>query len=352
MKILKLTLVSSVLTVLVLLFAGCKDETLHTQGTPEIYGFASDTLVRGDELTIYGTGFGLRSDSSFVMAGSVALQSTMCRTWSDAVIRVTLPDSVASDSIFVVVGTDTTKKRFLLIIPLPPIAMAEIPAGNFLMGNEYGLPDEMPVHSVTLSNAFFAGVYEITQGIWWRVMRTKPVLPYDESLPVANVTWAEAVRFCNAISKVYGYDTCYAMNGTKFEFIDTAKGYRLPTEAEWEYSTRAGSTWDFAGNGNLADLGWYGGNSGNILKRGGQKAPNAFGLYDVHGNVREYCWDWYSDTYYTYSPAVDPKGPSMGARRVTRGGAYTEWMFASRITARVPEDTSVSVCGIRLFRNK
>ncbi len=352
MSILRNIVATLAFALLAWLSSGCNDETLQTPGGLEIYGLGADTLVRGDELVIYGTGFGLRSDSSFVLVGSVPIPSAQCRTWTDAIVRVALADTIASDSVCIVIGRDTTKKRFLEIIPLPPFAMVEIPAGSFQMGSKAGLAGEMPVHSVSISKPFFASALEVPQGLWWRVMRTKPVAQYDESLPVASIAWADAIRFCNAISKIYGYDTCYEINGSKVEFIDTANGFRLPTEAEWEYVARAGSAEDFAGSGLLADMGWYSGNSGGLLKRGGQKAANAFGLYDVHGNVREYCWDWYSETYYAASPATDPQGPATGGRRVSRGGSYSEGMLACRLPARLAEDTSSAFCGLRLFRNK
>jgi formylglycine-generating enzyme required for sulfatase activity len=182
-----------------------------------------------------------------------------------------------------------------------------IPAGSFMMGSTNGEADEKPVHQVTISQAFYMGRYEVTQGQWQAVMGSNPSHFKDcgGNCPVEEVSWDDAQDFINKLNE----------NNDGFK-------YRLPTEAEWEYACRAGTTGDYAGN--LKKMAWYLINSGFKTHPVGGKQPNGFGLYDMHGNVSEWCQDWYDEDYYASSPATDPQGPSSGHRRVLRGG---EWQL-------------------------
>ena len=196
------------------------------------------------------------------------------------------------------------------------IDMVRVPAGKFLMGspaNEEGRDknDEgQGPHEVSVSS-FYMGKYEVTQAQWRAVSalpKVKDDLPSDPSnfkgdnLPVEQVSWDEAVEFCERLSKA------------------TGKKYRLPTEAEWEYACRSLTKGPYAGN--LDSMGWYDKNSGNKTHPVGTKQPNGFRLYDMHGNVWEWCSDWYSENYYSQSPSTDPTGPSSGSYRVGRGGGW------------------------------
>jgi sulfatase modifying factor 1 len=211
------------------------------------------------------------------------------------------------------------------------IEMVPIPAGTFQMGNTgsySGQWDEMPVRSVTISRDFLMSAYEITQKQYEEVMGTNPSYFKGENLPVETVSWYDAVEYCNKLSEIEGLDKCYSGSGDNIVCDWDANGYRLPTEAEWEYAAKAGTTTDFY-NGNLTNaictpidanldnIGWYCGNGNNKTQEVGKKAPNAFGLYDMSGNVLEWCWDWYAN----YSGGTDPKGPAGGSNRVCRGGS-------------------------------
>jgi len=215
--------------------------------------------------------------------------------------------------------------------------MALIPAGTFRMGNITDHPDgferERPVHEVTITRPFLMARTPVTQEQYEAVMGSNPSRFKGPDLPVERVTWYEAVEFCNEISRRKGLDPCYSGSGTSIVCDFTANGYRLPTEAEWEYACRAGTETDFyTGNMThsgsspldpaLGRAGWYGGNSGSTTHPVGEKEANAFGLNDMHGNVLEWCWDWYGSDYYAYSPAEDPRGPATGTRRVLRGGCW------------------------------
>jgi formylglycine-generating enzyme required for sulfatase activity len=188
-----------------------------------------------------------------------------------------------------------------------------IPAGKFLMGADTGANDEKPMHEVRISKPFYLGKYEVTQGEWQAVMGTNPSnFKGEANLPVENVSWNEVQEFIRRLNAKEG--------GTK---------YRLPTEAEWEYVARAGSTTTYSfGNDErqLGEYAWYSANSGSKTHLVGQKKPNAWGLHDMHGNVWEWVQDWYGP--YTAGSAVDPAGPTSGSRRVYRGGS---WFYDAKL---------------------
>ena len=195
-----------------------------------------------------------------------------------------------------------------------------IPGGTFQMGSPAG-SHEQPVHSVTVS-AFQMGRYEITQAQYQAVVGSNPSsFTGDSQRPVEMVIWYDAVTFCNKLSEAAGLQPCYNLTTWACDF--TKNGYRLPTEAEWEYACRAGTiTYYYTGDdeSDLAKAGWYVRNSGNTTHTVGGKQANAFGLYDMHGNVWEWCNDWYGS--YSSGNATDPQGPSSGSDRVVRGGSW------------------------------
>ena len=178
-----------------------------------------------------------------------------------------------------------------------------VPPGSFMMGSDHGLSDEKPPHQVTISKPFLIGRYEVTQGEWKTVMGREPVNFKGTSFPVQFITWTDIQGFLARLNQ----------RGDSYV-------YRLPTEAEWEYACRAGT------NGNYADelewLSWYANNSNQKVHPVGHLHPNAWGIYDMHGNVSEYCQDWYDANYYAQSPSVDPTGPANGTQKVLRGGSF------------------------------
>jgi len=187
-----------------------------------------------------------------------------------------------------------------------------IPAGEFMMGSPSSESqresDESPQHRVKISKGFYMGIYEVTQAQYKAVMDGNPSYFKGDNLPVEEVSWNDATEFCKKLSRKEG------------------KTYRLPTEAEWEYACRAGSQTRFCfgdSDSGLDEYAWCGyKKSGKQTHLVGQKKPNAFGLYDMHGNVWEWCQDWYDENYYSNSPGVDPEGPNTGTARVLRGGSW------------------------------
>jgi formylglycine-generating enzyme required for sulfatase activity len=194
--------------------------------------------------------------------------------------------------------------------PSPKVASRENPKdgltyvyiqpGKFMMGCSSGFSDcdvdERPRHEVTITQVFWIGQTPVRQDAYQRVTGNNPSGFKGARRPVEEVTWNEAEAYCRAV------------------------GMRLSTEAEWEYAARAGSTG--ARYGNLDQIAWYSGNSGDTTHEVGQKQANGFGLYDMLGNVWEWVADWYDKNYYERSPSTDPTGPTSGVERALRGGVW------------------------------
>jgi len=180
-----------------------------------------------------------------------------------------------------------------------------LPAGTFTMG------EGKQAHQVTLTRSFELGVYEVTQEQYEAVMGTTPSHFKGPQNPAENVSWDEAVEFCRKLSELP------AEKSAGYE-------YRLPTEAEWECACRAGTKTQYSFGDSASELGayeWYGENSGKTTHPVGGKKPNAWGLYDMHGNVWEWCQDWYGD--YPSGSVTDPTGAASGSVRVFRGGSWS-----------------------------
>ena len=185
--------------------------------------------------------------------------------------------------------------------------------GSFDMGSENGQDDEKPVHKVTITRPFYMGTTEVTQGQWQAVMGTNPSEFKGGDRPVEKVSWNDCQDFCRRLNEAE----------EKAGKLPKGMLYRLPTEAEWECACRAGSTTRFCFGDSDADLphyAWFGTNSGKTTHPVAQKKPNAWGLHDMHGNVWEWCWDWYGT--YPAGEQKDPSGPANGEYRVLRGGSW------------------------------
>jgi formylglycine-generating enzyme required for sulfatase activity len=215
-----------------------------------------------------------------------------------------------------------------------------IPAGTFMMGADKEFEEaedyEQPRHQVTISKPFYLGVYEVTQQQWKDVMGNNPSNFKGRDNPVETVSWEDVQDFIRRLNQKEGHSR-----------------YRLPTEAEWEYAARAGSTSTyFFGDdeSQLGDYAWYPGNSGRTTHPVGQKRANDWGLYDILGNVWEWVGDWWGETYYASSPSADPTGPISGAYRVDRGCGWNLVARLCRSASRfglAPAARS-GYCGFRL----
>jgi formylglycine-generating enzyme required for sulfatase activity len=198
--------------------------------------------------------------------------------------------------------------------------MVFVQGGGYRMGSTRGADDELPVHEVVLSD-FYIGKFEVTQDQWDAVMTEDRTIRYFEgcdSCPVERISWNSVQKYIFRLNEL------------------TGKHYRLPTEAEWEYAARGGQRskgYKYAGSNKADSVAWTDGNSGNSVHPIGQKKPNELGLYDMSGNVFEWCADWYDQNYYENSPVENPKGPETGTKKVIRGGSW----FFDRACIRVTE---------------
>lgn len=220
--------------------------------------------------------------------------------------------------------------------------MQLIPEGEFIMGDE-GWDDSKPLHRVRLTKPFYLGIYPVTQREWVEVMGSTPSEFKGFDLPVERVSWDDCQQFIEKMNE-REHGGCY----------------RLPTEAEWEYACRASSTKRYCFGDRGSELGhyaWYDDNSGDKTHPIGKKKPNAWGLYDMHGNVWEWCHDWYGANYYEKcnekGVVEDPMGPESGGRRVARGGSYgsyVEYCSAGRRAGSIPRIGCTNL-GVRLARS-
>ena len=242
------------------------------------------------------------------------------------------------------------------------VQMVYLPGGEFLMGSDRGNPDEAPAHRVKVS-PFLMDKFEVTHEMFAKVQLPDPSHWQDSpSKPVERVRWRDAKRYCNERSLLEGLTPCYNEKISDWDCDYSATGYRLPTEAEWEYACRAGSkaAYDFGQPDKLRQFAWFGENSDQKTHPVGQKKPNALGIYDLDGNVSEWCEDVYSPTYYRESVAIDPHGPpspGKDVRRVIRGGNWKASPDQCRASFRQGERTgdtdacfSTDYCGFRCVR--
>ncbi len=238
------------------------------------------------------------------------------------------------------------------------LEMLRIPAGSFMMGSpplERGRGEDEAQHPVTLSSDFLIAARELTRAQWTAVMGTEPgSFRGGADLPVENVSWLDALRFCNELSARARLERAYTIVGTSARWNRNANGYRLPTEAEWEYACRGGTTthfWPGDRDGVLRRAGWFSENSAKQTHEVGGKAANPWGLHDVHGNVWEWCWDLYGD--YLSEPVVDPAGPSSGGARAIRGGGWNTVARQCRSASRhhYDPDNYCYIIGFRVARS-
>jgi formylglycine-generating enzyme required for sulfatase activity len=218
--------------------------------------------------------------------------------------------------------------------------MVLVPGGWFEMGSNRGNDDEGPVHRVWV-DTFLMDRYEVTQDQYRQLQLSDPSRFQGEGLPVEQRTWIDAIRFCNERSYEEGLELCYDEETLECDF--EANGYRLPTEAEWEYAARAGTTTPYFFGSDPHRLGsyaWTEQNSNGSTQEVGTRRPNPWGLYDLYGNVAEWVHDYYGEAYYQTSPERNPRGPADGEFRVLRGGGWSDGAESIRSSHR---DFSASV---------
>lgn len=220
-----------------------------------------------------------------------------------------------------------------------PFDLVLVEGGTFMMGSEE-YNDEKPLHEVQLDD-FYLGRYPVTQALWQVVIGENPAYFPHLHRPVENVSWHDCQAFLTKLNEL------------------TGQTYRLPTEAQWEYASRGGKyrrDLTYAGSNNLYEVSWYSKNSQDISQPVGRKRPNELGLYDLSGNLDEWCQDWYSEDYYKTCAKQgvphDPEGPKKGEYRVVRGGSWDSYVKNCRVAFR-PEylpSAHLNDIGLRLSR--
>ena len=213
--------------------------------------------------------------------------------------------------------------------------MKLVKAGTFMMGATpemrsddlegiVACSDEFPVHKVTLTKDYYMGETQVTQALWQAVMGENPSeFKGDDQRPVESVSWNDCQDFIEQLNRI------------------TGEHFRLPTEAEWEFAARSGNESKgcrYAGSNDLDEVAWYDGNSNSQTHQVATKQPNELGLYDMSGNVWEWCADWFGKDYYQSSPEVDPQGPASGPFRVLRGGSWSDFAWLCRLSLRSVND--------------
>ncbi len=238
--------------------------------------------------------------------------------------------------------------------PLGKVAfdLVSVEPGTYTVGSREGEgdSDERPRHAVELTRGYQLGVVPVTQALWHAVTGKRPSRFKGGERPVEQVSWHDAVGFCNGLSERFGLSPAYRLSGESVSCDFDAPGFRLPTEHEWEVGARAGTEQVYAGSDSLDEVGWYRDNSGDETHAVGQKQANGWGLHDMSGNVWEWCWDWYGG--YPDGTVRDPRGPQSGAVRVRRGGAWDDSPQNARVAyrSRFPPVYRFNALGVRLAR--
>jgi len=281
---------------------------------------------------------------------------SVIEVYQDRIDRIFFKEGYVPDGIpSIVTSSSVAKGNFILV-----------EKGSFTMGDTDGASDEKPTHKVTFTYNFYIGKYEVTFDEYDAFCSaTGKSKPNDQgwgrgSRPVINVTWWDAIDYCNWLSEKEKLPKAYDSNGNLLDKdgrvttdITKVLGYRLPTEAEWEFAARGGNKsrgYQYAGSSTVGDVAWYDSNSGGKTQEVGKKAPNELGIYDMSGNVWEWCSDWYGN--YSSSAQTNPYNSTAGSDRVFRGGSWNDLAALSRVAFRYSVSPSIASysLGFRIAR--
>jgi formylglycine-generating enzyme len=243
--------------------------------------------------------------------------------------------------------------------------MVRVEGGTYKMGSKDSDKtadnDEQREHEVTIKT-FEISKFEITVWEWKQYtkanklsMPAKPDWGWQDNYPINGITWEEAIAYCNWLSKKEKLQPVYSKQGPNYVCNFKANGYRLPTEAEWEFAAKGGvksKGYKFSGGNDANEVAWHKAISKNSPHTVGTKLPNELGLYDMSGNVWEWCWDWYNKDYYKIEKGDNPKGPEMGERRTVRGGSWDSQVNYLRPANRIstPQNKTHEFYGFRVAR--
>ena len=334
-----------------------ESEPIVLGGKTRIFKLQDTITFCTDTFTLYGEHLGIVQDSSYIIINdSLRIESKECVTWMQSKIQIVIPLLPKYSTIYVVVNgkkvlyNNENYYQNIIVLPYPSFNSVLIPAGEFDMGSsEFEIANEQPIHKVILTKSFIASVCEINQRLYSAVMKDNPSFLKYNDYPVYNVTWLDAIKFCNRLSLMDSLEPVYEIIGDSNNVIfnQEASGWRLPTEAEWEYFADI----KINNENTLLEYAWFSNNSSLNPHSIGTKKANKYGLYDVLGNVWEWCWDWFKEDYYNVSQMVNPVGPINATEsRVIRGGSCDNGKVIVRKEYRGIYDNEAKI-GFRIVRN-
>ncbi len=342
-----------------IIFSACyESEPIIIGGKTRIFKLQDTITFYSDTLTLYGENLGKATNLSYIVINDIdTIKSDNCINWTQSKIQFVVPSLPLKSTIYVVVAD---KKIYydaqnyyqnLIVLPYPAFDYVLIPVGSFDMGSdEFGIPNEQPIHNVMLTKDIYVSTCEVNQRLYSLIMQENPSTIKYNNYPVYNVSWLDAIRFCNKLSLLDGLKPVYEIiNSTNYVSFDIdANGWRLPTEAEWEYFADI----SVDNEKQLLEYAWFYTNSTLNPHSVGKLKANKYSLYDILGNVWEWCWDYYREDYYSISPLVNPTGPteSIGAGRVIRGGSCDDGKILVRKEYRTTNKSNEKI-GFRIVKN-
>lgn len=326
-----------------------EDDVIETK----IISLSSIEYYLGDTITIEGKDFGTRSSDVFLSFRSesdtlfIMPNDENILEWTPNYIKFLNDLDFEAEHVLVGFNSQPYDSIEIKNYTYPFISTIEIPSGTFTQGSLEGFADERNIRNVTISKGLIVSRHEVSQRLWSFINSYNNSPRIAHNLPISNITWNEAILYCNSLSKMFGFDTCFVHEGNQFNFNTSANGWRLPTEAEWEYIAYLSNI----DNAQLSQFAWYNTNSGYNAQAIGTKRIDLAGLYDVYGNVWEWCFDDYNPTY-ELGDKTDPIAPKSNLRKVRRGGGYQSGELYCRKSNRTVPNSSIVSTGLRLVRNK
>lgn len=337
---------------IVLLILSCDENTpIESDTTLKLFATNTKTLYFGDTLVVYGENF-TKNVTKLLVVKSKDTVDLSDRTIfvNKSELRYSNTELTGSYDLIVKDEDQISEPISTEFYKYPNIPVVEIPSGSFIIGTDKGTSDERPPKEIVISKPFLMSVFEISQFTWKSISEPNTYFKNSRTKPVSNISWIEAIEFCNKLSLLWELTPAYEINGDEVIFDTEANGWRLPTEAEWEYAAKANTNDDFYGEENPNKIAWFIENSGMNIQPSGLLLPNNFGLYDMLGNLEEWCWDYYSANSYNNIESTDPIGVERADFRVSRGGSFSSGAANVRTNSR-NGDNKLTDKGFRIVRN-